>query len=58
MKGIIMNKDILKDVAIAVSGVIGAAAGAAGTAYVLNRKNNKSIEGSEVIDVDPIETEE
>lgn len=53
-----MNKDILKDVAIAVSGVIGAAAGAAGTAYVLNRKNNKSIEGSEVIDVDPIETEE
>jgi len=58
MKGIIMDKDILKNVAIAVSGVIGAAAGAVGTRYILNHNNKKSTEVSEVVDVEPIETEE
>ena len=53
-----MDKDILKNVAIAVSGVIGAAAGAVGTNYILNHNNKKSTEVSEVIDGEPIETEE
>lgn len=53
-----MNKETLKNVAIAVAGIIGAAAGAVGTTYILNRKNNESTEEPEVIDVEPIETEE
>ena len=54
-----MNKETLKNVAIAVSGIIGAAAGAVGTNYILNRKNNNAIEEPQtIIDVEPTETEE